>query len=92
MDLFRLRAARTKDGDLCAVDSTTRSAYGSSLADIKWGKNKERLPLDQTTEVVVYDLNTHMLIYYRTFPGNIPDSNHLRRGLIVQKELKLGIL
>lgn len=74
MDLFRLRAARVKDGDLCAVDSTSRSAYGHSLADIKWGKNKERLPLEQSNEVVVYDLNTHMPIYYRTFPGNIPDS------------------
>jgi transposase len=74
MSMFRLRAARVKDGDLCAVDSTSRSAYGNSLADIKWGKNKERLPLEQTNEVVVYDLSTHMPIYYRTFPGNIPDS------------------
>jgi hypothetical protein len=82
MDLFRLRAARTKDGDLCAVDSTTRSAYGSSLADIKWGKNKERLPLEQTTEMVVYDLNTHMPIYYRTFPGNIPDSRSVETILL----------
>lgn len=82
MDLFRLRAARTSDGDLCAVDSTTRSAYGSSLADIKWGKNKERLPLEQTTEVVVYNLNTHMPIYYRTFPGNIPDSRSVETILL----------
>ena len=77
MDLFRLRAARVKDGDLCAVDSTSRTAYGRSLADIKWGKNKEHLPLEQTNEVVVYDLNTHMPIYYRTFPGNIPDSRSI---------------
>lgn len=82
MDLFRLRAARTKDGDLCAVDSTTRSAYGKSLADIKWGKNKELLPLEQTTEVVVYDLNMHMPIYYRTFPGNIPDSRSVETILL----------
>lgn len=74
MDMFRLRAARVEKGDLCAVDSTSRSAYGHSLADVKWGKNKERLPLEQSNEVVVYDLNTHMPIYYRTFPGNIPDS------------------
>ncbi len=60
--------------ELCAVDSTTRSAYGSSLADIKWGRNKERVPLPQTSEVVVYSLDSHMPVYYRTFPGNIPDS------------------
>ena len=74
MNLFRLRAERVEDGDLCAVDSTSRSAYGHFLADIRWGKNKEHLPLEQTNEVVVYGFKTHMPIYYRTFPGNIPDS------------------
>jgi transposase len=74
MELFRLRAGRLEKGELCAVDSTSRSAYGDSLADIKWGRNKDRLPLEQTIEVVVYSLESHMPIYYRTFPGNIPDS------------------
>ena len=77
MDLLKLRAARLKNGEVCAVDSTSRSAYGNSLTDIKWGKNKERLPLEQTVEVVVYTLSQHMPVYYRTFPGNIPDSRSL---------------
>lgn len=74
MALFRLRAARLGENAVCAVDSTSRSAYGNSLADIKWGKNKEGVRLPQTSEVVVYSLNDHMPVYYRTFPGNIPDS------------------
>lgn len=74
MDLFRLRAHRLGKDELCAVDSTSRSAYGSSLADIHWGRNKERLPLEQTTSLVVYSLSTHIPVYYREFPGNIPDS------------------
>ena len=73
MALLKLRAARLQKDEFCAVDSTSRSAYGGSLADIKWGKNKDRLPLEQTTEVVVYTLSSHMPVYYRTFPGNIPD-------------------
>jgi hypothetical protein len=77
MDLLKLRAARLGKDELCAVDSTSRSAYGGSLADIHWGKNKEGLPLEQTTEVVVYTLSTHMPVYYRTFPGNMPDSRSL---------------
>jgi len=77
MDLLRLRAARLGKDELCAVDSTSRSAYGGSLADIQWGKNKEGLPLQQTTEVVVYTLSGHMPVYYRTFPGNIQDSRSL---------------
>lgn len=77
MDLLRLRAARLGKDELCAVDSTSRSAYGWSLADIRWGRNKEHLPLEQTMEVVVYTLSGHMPVYYRTFPGNMPDSRSL---------------
>jgi transposase len=77
MDMLRLRAARLQKDELCAVDSTSRSAYGSSLTDIRWGKNKDRLPLEQTNEVVVYTLSSHMPVYYRTFPGNMPDSRSL---------------
>jgi hypothetical protein len=77
MELLKLRAAREERNGLCAVDSTTRTAYGSCLADIRWGKNKENLPLPQTTEVVVYSLSNHRPIYYRTFPGNMPDSRSM---------------
>ena len=49
--------------ELCAVDSTSISTYGFNLVGIRWGKNKERLPLRQTIEVVVYSLNSHMPIF-----------------------------
>jgi len=77
MDLLKLRAARLGKDELCAVDSTSRSAYGGGLADIHWGKNKDHLPLEQTTEVVVYTLSSHLPVYYRTFPGNMPDSRSM---------------
>ena len=78
MDFLRLRLARLGQEELCAVDTTSRSAYGGSLADIRWGKNKERLPLEQTTEAIVYTLRQHLPVYYRTFPGDIPDSRGLK--------------
>jgi transposase len=84
MDLLALRALRLGKNELCAVDSTSRSAYGENLTDIKWGKNKERLPLKQTTEVVVYTLTSHLPVYYRTFPGNMPDSRSLE---VILKDL-----
>ena len=74
MDLFRQRARRVGKDELCAVDSTSISTYGFNLVDIRWGKNKERLPLRQTVEVVVYSLTSHMPIYYLELPGNMPDS------------------
>jgi transposase len=77
MDFLRLRSARLNENELCAVDSTSRTAYGDSLIDIRWGKNKENLPLAQTNEVVGYSLSAHMPIYYRMFPGNMPDCSSL---------------
>ena len=74
MDLFHYRAARMGKEELCAVDTTSISTYGFNLVDIRWGKNKERLPLRQTVEAVVYSLTSHMPIYYKELPGNMPDS------------------
>lgn len=81
MGLLKCRAARIGKDELCAVDSTSRSAYGNSLTDIRWGKNKDKLPLRQTVEMVVYTLSQHMPIYYRTYPGNIPDSRSIETML-----------
>ena len=75
--LLKLRATRLSSEELCAVDSTSRSAWGSGLSDIRYGKNKERIPLPQTMEVVVYTLSGHLPVYYRTLPGNTPDSRSL---------------
>ena len=86
MALLQLRAARLEKDELCAVDSTSRPAYGGILADIRWGRNnKDRLPLEQTLEVVVYTLSSHMPVYYRTFPGNMPDSRSID---IILKDLE----
>ena len=77
MDLFKLRASRITEDELCAADSTTRRAYGSSLTDIRWGRSKEDTSQKQTIETVVYSLTSHMPVYYRTFPGNMPDSRSM---------------
>lgn len=74
MDLFRLRAKHLGKGELGAVDSTSISTYGRHLVDIRWGHNKEGLPLRQTLEVVVYSLTSHMPVFYMDLPGNEPGS------------------
>lgn len=73
MALIRQRLSRVGKSDFLALDSTTRSAYGSTLANIRWGKNKEGVKLPNTVEVVVYSLDGHEPVYYNTFPGNIND-------------------
>ena len=85
MDLFRMRAARVGKDELCAVDSTSISTYGFNLVDIRWGRNKEHLPLRQTVEVVVYSITSHMPIFYLELPGNMPDSRTVE---LIMKELE----
>lgn len=74
MDLFRMRAKRIGKDELVGIDSSSISTYGFNLVDIRWGHNKEKLPLRQTVEVVVYSLTSHMPIFYLELPGNMPDS------------------
>lgn len=85
MDMFRMRAARVGKDELCAVDSTSISTYGFNLVDIRWGRNKEHLPLRQTVEVVVYSITSHMPIFYIELPGNMPDSRTVE---LIMKELE----
>lgn len=83
MELFRCRAKWVGKGELCAVGSTSMSTYGFNLVGIRWGKNKEHLPLRQTLEVVVYSLTSHLPIYYKELPG-MPDCRIIE---IIMKEL-----
>ena len=85
MDMFRMRASRVDRNELCAVDSTSISCYGFNLVDIRWGRNKEHLPLRQTVEVVVYSITSHMPIFYLELPGNMPDSRTVE---LIMKELE----
>ena len=88
MQFLKLRINRQAPKALVACDSTTRSAYGKCLADIRWGKNKDNEQLQNTLEVVVYSLDTHEPIYYRAFAGNENDSRTLRT--IITDLQKLG--
>jgi len=78
MNFLKLRLARQKSNALVACDSTTRSAWGRHLADIHWGHNKDNPTLENTVEVVVYSLDTHEPVYYRTFAGNVSDLRTVR--------------
>lgn len=74
-----LRRKRLGKNNVCAVDSTTRGSCGKSLPDVAVGPDKKTpLKVPQTTEAVVYSLSSHEPLYYRTFPGNMPDSKTLR--------------
>ena len=73
IDFLRYRAARLESDEVLSVDSTTKTSFKGKLIDVSWGKNKEGLNLPDTLEVIAYSVDSHMPVYYRTFPGNFPD-------------------
>ena len=82
-DLHRIsflkeRARRLQEDELLAVDSTTKSGWEDTLINVRWGKNKEGLPLEVTVEAVIYTLTSHQPVYYRIFPGNTHDARTIQ--------------
>ncbi len=73
MSFIKLRVEKQPKEAVLACDSTTRSAWGSHIAEIRWGNNKDNADLANTVEVVVYSVSSHQPIYYRSFAGNISD-------------------
>ncbi|MDR0356294.1 MAG: hypothetical protein LBJ64_11280 [Deltaproteobacteria bacterium] len=75
--LLQLRAGRLGQEELFAAESTGDSSPGDKSADWPWGQDKERRPLEQTTEVVVYAAASQMPAYYRSFRGAMADDRSL---------------
>ena len=86
LKFLKARGARLQPEELMAVDSTTKTGWTDTLIHVRWGKNKEGLPLEVTVEVVIYTLSGHQPVYYRIFPGNIPDSKTINVILADLKE------
>lgn len=90
MEFFRLRINRQAEDAYFACDSTTRSAWGDHIAEISYGRNKDNRDMDCTLEVVVYSLTAHEPVYYRAFPGNMPDARTVRTIAKDLSELGIG--
>ena len=78
IQFLKERARRLQEDELLAVDSTTKSGWEDTLINVRWGKNKEELPLEVTVEAVIYTLTSHQPVYYRIFPGNMNDSRTMQ--------------
>ena len=89
LTLIKKRIERQPKGALVDCDSTSRSAWGKCLADIRWGCNKDNEKLQNTVETVVYSMETHEPFYYRSFPGNTTDMSTIRTVLADLKGLQV---
>jgi hypothetical protein len=70
--LFRARIKRAS-GDWWFFDTTSVSSYSELLQRVRWGRNKDRVPLPQVNLAVVKDAGSGLPVAYRDVPGQITD-------------------
>jgi hypothetical protein len=80
--LFRARVKRAS-GDWWFFDTTSISSYSELLERVRWGRNKDRVPLPQVNLAVVKDAGSGLPVAYRDTPGQVGDVTlvkHLAAG------------
>lgn len=75
----RLRAARLSDGEYWVYDTTSISSYSEALCQVRWGRNKDRVPLPQLNLGVCIGNEGGMPFHYRRTAGNVPDVSTVRK-------------
>jgi hypothetical protein len=70
--LFRARIARAS-GDWWFFDATSISSYSELLERVRWGRNKDRVPLPQVNLALVKDAGSGLPVAYRDVPGQVGD-------------------
>jgi transposase len=68
-----LQAARRGDEGYWFYDSTSISSYSDTLAHVRWGRNKDRIPLAQINVAVLIGEQSQLPFYFRHYAGNISD-------------------
>ena len=69
----RLQAKRHGENEYWFYDTTSISSYSETLRQIKWGHNKDLVPLPQMNLAVLVGQNTGLPFHFRHTAGNIAD-------------------
>lgn len=64
--------------EFIAYDVTSISSYGKGIENLEWGYNRDKEKLPQINFGMYYGEETRLPLYYRIYPGSIPDKTHLR--------------
>lgn len=65
-------------GDRLFYDTTSISSYSESLSQVKWGHNKDHMPLAQINLAMLVGRQSGIPLYYRKVAGNIADVSTVR--------------
>ena len=80
-------------GEFLAYDVTSISSYSKGIESLEWGYNRDKEKLPQLNMGMYYGESSALPLYYRLYPGSIPDKAHLRymaedTGIISCKKTK----
>jgi len=78
---FERQGKRRVEKEYWAYDITSISSYSNTLAQFKYGLNKEHDPLAQINLALLYGQESGLPFYYRKLAGNIPDVKTVRNLL-----------
>jgi transposase len=76
-DYFRARAKRAS-GQYWFYDTTSISSYSQCIESVRWGRNKDLVPLPQLNVAAVLDAQSGLPVWYKDVSGNITDVSIVR--------------
>lgn len=81
MMFFENQRARRVEKEHLVYDTTSISSYSEIISQVRYGKNKDGEPLPQINLALVFGQDSMMPVYYRKLPGNITDTQTIRKLL-----------
>ena len=88
IQFFERQGKRRVEKEYWAYDITSISSYSNTLAQVKYGHNKENDPLAQINLALLYGQKSGLPFYYRKLAGNIPDVKTVRNLLADLDQLR----
>ena len=93
LEFFNDWMKKKHTGEFLAYDVTSVSSYSKGIESLEWGYNRDKEKLPQLNLGMYYGENSLLPLYYRIYPGSIPDKAHLRymaedTGVLSSKKTK----
>ena len=78
LQFFHAWMKAKKNGEYLAYDVTSISSYSKGMESLEWGYNRDKEKLPQINLGMYYGEESRLPLYYRIYPGSIPDKAHLK--------------
>ena len=78
LQFFRQWMKQKHDHEYLAYDVTSISTWGHGMDSAEWGYNRDKEKLPQINLGMYYGEESGLPLYYRIYPGSIPDKAHLK--------------